>query len=72
MPDLMFFRDPAMDRVLGVVLELAEEVYTLRQKVRALEGAPGGGTESRDAFIERILVPLTYEADSPAPAFEKP
>ena len=72
MPDLTFFRDPAVDRVLGVVLELAGEVYTLRERVRVLEGAPATGTEGRDAFVARILVPLTYETDSPAPEFQAP
>ena len=75
MPDLTFFKDPAMDRVFGVVMELAEEVYTLRQRVRALEGgaAPSASNAAdRDAFIARILLPLTYEADSPAPKFEAP
>lgn len=81
MPDLTFFKDPAMDRVFGVVMELAEEVYTLRQRVRALEGgaapsASGGAavssTADRDAFIARILLPLTYEIESPAPKFEAP
>jgi hypothetical protein len=73
MADLTFFSDPAVDRVLGVVMELAEEVYTLRQKVRTLEGASDeGGTQGRDAFVARILVPLTYERESPAPEFEAP
>ena len=75
MPDLTFFKDPAMDRVLGVVMELAEEVYTLRQRVRALEGGAAeaaSGTADRDAFIARILLPLTYEIASPAPEFEAP
>lgn len=73
MPDLTFFKDPAMDRVFGVVMELAEEVYALRQRVRALEGgAAAPGTVDRDAFIARILLPLTYEIDSPAPKFEAP
>ena len=73
MADLTFFPDPAVDRVLGVVMELAEEVYTLRQKVRTLEGASDdAGTQGRDAFVARILVPLTYERESPAPEFEAP
>ena len=37
MPDLTFFRDPAVDRVLGVVMELAAEVYVLRDRVHTLE-----------------------------------
>jgi hypothetical protein len=73
MSDLTFFPDPAVDRVLGVVMELAQEVYALRQKLGALEGTMGeGGTEARDAFVARILVPLTYESESPTPEFEAP
>lgn len=37
MPDLTFFRDPAVDRVLGVAMELAAEVYVLRDRLRTLE-----------------------------------
>ena len=29
-------------------------------------------TAARDAFVRRILVPLTYETESPDPAFQKP
>jgi hypothetical protein len=36
-PDLTFFRDPTVDRVLGVVLELAAEVYVLRDRLHAVE-----------------------------------
>ena len=74
MPDLTFFRDPAIDRVLGVVMELAEEVYALRERVRVLEGghAEAGTLIGRDAFVAKVLLPLTYEAESPDPAFEAP
>lgn len=73
MPDLTFFSDPAVDRILGVVMELAEEVYALRERVRALEGGSAeAGTAGRDAFVARVLLPLTYEADSPDPAFVAP
>jgi hypothetical protein len=88
MPDLTFFRDPAVDRVLGVVMELAAEVYVLRDRVLALErllertGVDRTGYEptpeeqatrlaERDALIARIMAPMTAEADSPAPPFEK-
>jgi hypothetical protein len=37
-PDLTFFPDPNVDRVLGVVLELAAEVYVLRDRLRTIEG----------------------------------
>jgi hypothetical protein len=90
-PDLTFFADKAVDRVLGVVMELAGEVYVLRLRLRTIEllldqkgfvtradldGFVAGGDDTatrlaaRDAFIERILAPMTYQADSPNPPFE--
>jgi hypothetical protein len=36
-PDLTFFPDPNVDRVLGVVMELAAEVYVLRDRLSTLE-----------------------------------
>jgi|TARA_B110000438_G_scaffold252627_1_gene257762 hypothetical protein len=33
-----FFDDPAMDRLMGTVMALAQEHYVLRDRVRALEG----------------------------------
>jgi hypothetical protein len=38
-PEQTFFEDPALDRAFGVVMALATEVYVLRDRVRALEGA---------------------------------
>ena len=32
-----FFEDPAIDRVLGLTMALASEVYVLRDRLRALE-----------------------------------
>jgi hypothetical protein len=83
-PDLTFFADRDVDRVLGVAMELAAEVYVLRERVLRLEQLlEGSGTltradldaqaanlAERDAFIERVLAPMTYEADSPDPSFE--
>jgi hypothetical protein len=37
MPDLTFFPDPNVDRVLGVVMELAAEVYVLRDRLATVE-----------------------------------
>ena len=92
MPDLTFFADKSVDRVLGVVMELAGEVYVLRDRLRTieqvldrkgyltradLEESEASGDDraqrlvERDAFIERILAPMTYEADSPSPPFEQ-
>ncbi len=36
-PEQTFFADPALDRVLGVVMALAAEVYVLRDRQGALE-----------------------------------
>jgi hypothetical protein len=36
-PDLTFFPDPNVDRVLGVVMELAAEVFVLRDRLRTME-----------------------------------
>ncbi len=38
-PEQVFFKDAAIDRLLGVVMALATEHYVLRQRVRALESA---------------------------------
>ncbi|HUT48568.1 MAG TPA: hypothetical protein VM325_04455 [Alphaproteobacteria bacterium] len=32
-----FFEDPAIDRILGLTMALASEVYVLRDRLRALE-----------------------------------
>jgi hypothetical protein len=37
MPDLESFPDPNVDRVLGVVMELAGEVYALRERLGTVE-----------------------------------
>src|SRR5690554_423416 len=36
-PEQIFFEDPALDRVMAVLLELATEHYVLHDRVRALE-----------------------------------
>jgi len=47
-PDLTFFPDPNVDRVLGVVMELAAEVYVLRDRLSTLERVlERGGTLDR-------------------------
>ena len=33
----VFFKDPAIDRLMGVTMALATEVYVLRDRLRALE-----------------------------------
>jgi hypothetical protein len=58
-PDLTFFPDPNVDRVLGVVLELAAEVYVLRERLHTLE-----------QLLERsgTLSPSDLESHSPTDA----
>lgn len=36
-PEQVFFEDPALDRLMGVVMTLAAEHYVLRDRVQALE-----------------------------------
>ena len=36
-PEQTFFDDPAIDRLMGVVMSLATEVYVLRDRLGALE-----------------------------------
>ncbi len=38
-PEQTFFADPALDRMLGVVMALASEVYILRSRMQTLEWA---------------------------------
>jgi len=38
-PEQTFFEDPAMDRLFGVVMALATEVYVLKDRLAALEQA---------------------------------
>ena len=36
-PEQTFFPDPALDRALGVVMTLAQEVWVLRDRMAAIE-----------------------------------
>ncbi|HEU4626456.1 MAG TPA: hypothetical protein VFS52_16920 [Steroidobacteraceae bacterium] len=36
-PEQVFFDDPAIDRLMGIVMSLASEHYVLRDRVQALE-----------------------------------
>lgn len=74
MKEQIFFNDEAIDRLLGVVLQLAGEVYILKDRNQALEKilAEKGvilpnevensdakiDANERDAFIARILEPI--------------
>ena len=50
-PEQVFFNDPALDRMMGVVWALATEVYVLRDRLQLLEQAlEGTGAISRAAL----------------------
>lgn len=50
-PEQAFFRDDALDRALGVVFALAQEVWVLRDRLAAVERAlEQGGTLDRAAL----------------------
>jgi hypothetical protein len=68
-PEQVFFDDPAIDRLAGVVYALAAETWVLRDKVRRLEAAlgaaaleaapePEGLAEERKAFVAALMEPL--------------
>lgn len=60
-----FFTDPALDRLYGVVWALATEVYVLRDRVGALEGAlAASGTVDLEAL--RAEPSLEEQADARA------
>ena len=69
-PEQTFFEDPAIDRLMGVTMALAAEVYILRERLRVLEGTTGDGAmpkEDAADFAERILSPLRGEQQSKGP-----
>ncbi len=64
-PEQTFFTDPAIDRLMGVTMALAAEVYVLHSRLLALEsrtanGEPAAesGEEDAAAFVRRLCEPL--------------
>ena len=57
-----FFSDPAMDRFVAVVMNLAQEVWVQEERLLALEEAKGGEPMDREAklkeFIDRVFEPV--------------
>ncbi len=57
-----FFADPAMDRFVAVVMNLAQEVWVQEERLIALEEAKSGTRVDRDAkakdFIARVFAPI--------------
>ena len=57
-----FFVDPAMDRFVAVVMNLAQEVWVQEERLLALEEDKGKAAPDRDAaakaFIDRVFEPI--------------
>ena len=57
-----FFAEPAMDRFVAVVMNLAQEVWVQEERLLALEEARTGEAVDREAkvkqFIDRVFAPI--------------
>ncbi|MEO9461163.1 MAG: hypothetical protein ABJ242_00380 [Marinomonas sp.] len=57
-----FFTDPAMDRFVAVVMNLAQEVWVQEERLLALEEAKSGQSVDKEAkvaeFINRVFDPV--------------
>lgn len=78
-PEQVFFDDPAIDRLAGVVYALAAETWVLRDRVRRLEAAlaekgispldaaPEGIDAERKEFVAALMEPLLGRQRSNGP-----
>ncbi len=66
-PEQSFFADPALDRVFGVVMALATEVWVLKDRQAALER----GLEARGIALRELLDAEPDDADRRAMAAER-
>jgi hypothetical protein len=66
-PELQFFADPAMDRLLGVVFNLAGEVQVLRDRLQILEAVLAGqqiiASDAVDGFVPSAELQARLDAD---------
>ncbi|MEY4871736.1 MAG: hypothetical protein RLZZ563_1066 [Pseudomonadota bacterium] len=57
-----FFADPAMDRFVAVVMNIAQEMWVQEERLLALEEAGGSAPVDREAklkaFIDRLFAPI--------------
>lgn len=81
LPEQTFFADPAIDRLMGVTMALAAEVYMLRSRLRSFERAgnfPRGIVEptaeeaeadrrDAEAFVAHLLQPVLGEQQARGP-----
>ena len=70
----IFFADPAIDRLMGLTMALAAEVYALRARLLTLESrivddAPAEESPEEDAasFVHRLCEPLLGEQQARGP-----
>lgn len=57
-PEQTYFADPSIDRIMGVVMALAGEVYVLRDRMRVLEAR---------LSEQGVLAPGALDAWTPTP-----
>jgi len=57
-----FFADPAMDRFVAVLMNMAQELWVQEERLLALEEARGAAPADREAklkaFIDRVFEPI--------------
>jgi hypothetical protein len=57
-----FFADPAMDRFVAVVMNMAQEMWVQEERLLALEEAKGATPVDREAhlqaFLTRVFAPI--------------
>ncbi|MCM2387330.1 hypothetical protein [Streptomyces albipurpureus] len=60
---MVFFEDPAIDKLLGMVLALAGETYVLRDRVRVLEQLLTDGGNLPAGAVDGYVIPTEAEPD---------
>jgi hypothetical protein len=63
LPEQTFFADPAIDRVLGVAMTLAADVWVLRDRLRALEALLAARGQLESGALD-AYVPSAEEAEA--------
>ncbi len=67
-----FFADPALDRIMGITMALAAEVFVLRSQVRRLAagGEPTAADDAADAeaFVRHLLQSALGEQQTRGPS----
>lgn len=66
LPEQTFFSDPVLDRLLGMTMALAAELYILRCRVRRLEAAPGRASGAADGDVQTTVESEAERQDAAA------